>query len=491
MNRPERGQGLLDKLNQAIIVETIREQESAGPLEDKKELRQAFVRAGSPEERVALRARLLGQRQDLNAQLLHLRQWILGALLCLALLMAAGGLLTARGVLTDGRQINVLAAFFALLGVHAVSLLLWLLGLLWSLRAAPRSRGPGAWSFGQWIMRLIPAILRRRRRQAVQLLQAFHVVMRRQHLWRWLLGMMSHAVWTLALGLAFLALLFGFSFRNYQMRWETTILSPDFFDRFVAVVSWLPSRLGVTVPDAGDILQQGADVSLGASSAQSQAWAWWLLACLLIYGFLPRLLLTFFCAWRWLRGVARMPLLDLGDPVMQTSLRRFEPLQPLAQVLDPEAKAVAQRSAISSPGAQAQKQVEAMALGFELPAEIIWPPQGLPAHVCVLGNIAGSASQQDQALLALADAHPETLLLFCHSAATPDRGTARFMHELSACCDQLCMMLLTPPDRAAEQQHEQRWQQWLRAQPGLHCGFLHSWQDLPARAAEKKQLQHV
>lgn len=42
--------------------------------------------------------------------------------------------------------------------------------------------------------------------------------------------------------------------------------------------------------------------TINSSEAVRQAWAVWLVGVLLVYGVLPRLVLTAFCRWRWIRG---------------------------------------------------------------------------------------------------------------------------------------------------------------------------------------------
>lgn len=44
--------------------------------------------------------------------------------------------------------------------------------------------------------------------------------------------------------LVLLALLLAFAFHQYQLTWESTILSPAFFDAFVRVTGWLAVTAG-------------------------------------------------------------------------------------------------------------------------------------------------------------------------------------------------------------------------------------------------------
>ncbi|WP_198088025.1 DUF2868 domain-containing protein, partial [Variovorax sp. E3] len=59
---------------------------------------------------------------------------------------------------------------------------------------------------------------------------------------------------------------------------------------------------------------------------------------------------------------------------------------------------------------------------------------------------------------ALARARPRTVLLVCHAASSPDRGTERFVREVLAHCGECRLWLVGAPDTGATQ----RWLDWLR-----------------------------
>ena len=124
----------------AIVAEAVRRIEADGPLDDAAALAQAFRTRPTRGEQLLERAWLLGQRLGLPAQLARGRQAGWGVLLALALLVALTGLGLARAVLGEGRHINAVAAFVSLLGLHGLTLALWLLGLL--LPAARRAGAP-------------------------------------------------------------------------------------------------------------------------------------------------------------------------------------------------------------------------------------------------------------------------------------------------------------------------------------------------------------
>ncbi|HNK53025.1 MAG TPA: DUF2868 domain-containing protein, partial [Ottowia sp.] len=114
----------------AVLHETVRRIEDAGPLDDAQALAQAHRMPGGRGVQVLARSQLLAERLGLPAEW---ARWLrLGAavLLVLASLLALADLGLARAVLGQGRSINAVAAFVSLLGLHALTLALWLLGLL-------------------------------------------------------------------------------------------------------------------------------------------------------------------------------------------------------------------------------------------------------------------------------------------------------------------------------------------------------------------------
>lgn len=413
-------------LDAAVVVAAVARIEGDGELDDTGELLQAFHGAETRTQQVRLRAWLLGERLGLLRELSrwrHLGAWVV---LALALLLAISGLVAGRGVLAADRSINAIAAFVGLLGLHALTLLAWLLGWLWMQRSTEASGG--GWSLGRLALGLTARLPLDRGRYAPDLWLAFNALLRRERLWPWLTGALSHTIWALSLALTLVVLAFGFAFQTYRLSWETTILSVGFFQRFVQWSGVLPAALGFPVPDAEAVRAVGH--AGAADVAVQSAWAWWLMGCVAVYGVLPRLLLAALSLWRWRAGVARLQGVDMGDPVVQRIVQRLDALQPPPQVIDAEQRPPggdAPRVAQSPSGASGAP----LLVGFELPPEQAWPPlDENPAMVLASTRIAGSAAERQALLARIAADRPATLLLAVHAPSSPDRGTARFLREM-------------------------------------------------------------
>src|SRR5690606_22483961 len=113
------------------LAEIIRlREEHWGPLEDADAVRQARNAPGTLETRILMRARLLAQREGHDGLAARWRQGAVYSLLGLLAAAVIAGVASAAGALGDGsRPVNVLWALGALLGIHLLTLVLWLASL--------------------------------------------------------------------------------------------------------------------------------------------------------------------------------------------------------------------------------------------------------------------------------------------------------------------------------------------------------------------------
>lgn len=435
----------------AVITEAVKLAEAPGPLEDAQALREAAGRRADPTGRVVERARLLGRRIGLLEELERARGWAPWLLLALVALVVMAGLALAGDVLgSERRQINVVVALAALLGLHLVTLLLWLAGLLLPL-------GPFPASFGWLWLRLTARVAGGRRGQAPLLLRAATGLLGQARLLPWALGFVSHAIWTLSFAVVLAALLFALAFRSYTLSWETTILEPAFFLQSVQWLGRAPSWLGFPVPDADAVLSP-----LAAASGQ-RAWALWLTGCITVYGLLPRAALALLCAAVWARRRQGLRP-DLSAPYYQRLLARFEALAP-RQIVDADPGARPRQA--PAPLADGGSSDTLVAIGFELLPEQPWPPAGAAAAGARALRLEGSAAERRAVLDMLAQLRPRRVLVGCRAASSPDRGTERFLRDVMALCGE-CRLWLVGAEAEAGSAAGARWQAWL-ADVGLQA----------------------
>ena len=428
----------------AVITEAIRWTEQSGPLDDVQALRIAASRTADAHGQVTERALQLGERIGLQPELARARQWAPWVLLALVALIVMAGLGLAGNVVGGGeRHINVIVALVSLLGLHALTLLLWLAGLWMPLGSFNTA------SLGWIWLSLTARVAGGKRGQAPVLVRATTGLLSRAKLLPWAFGLVSHGIWSLSFAVVLAAMLFALAFRSYTLSWETTILDPDFFVRVVQVLGWAPAKLGFPVPDAATVL------AAAPGAAGQRTWALWLTGCIVVYGLLPRVALVLLSAFVWKRRrTALQP--DWREPYYRKLLARFAALAPAAIV---DADPGRRRGAMPA-GLPASELHEALfVVGFELPPDMPWPPAALPAGVATQAQrIDGSAPTRRALLDQLAHTHPRTVLLVCHAASSPDRGTERFLREVLAHCGECRLWLADAPGASATQ----RWLDWLR-----------------------------
>jgi hypothetical protein len=378
-----------------------------------------------------------------------------------------------------------MAALVTLLGWNTVMLVLWLIAL------PLKQRSSEGTPLGRVALEMAARIPFERGPHAILLVRACTAVLQQARLWPWLTGLLSHTIWTLHFVLMIVLLIFGFAFHAYQLTWESTILSPQSFERLIHFTGALPALLGFPVPDATAVLQAGHNaVALTDSDTRtySSQWAWWLISCVVTYGLLPRALLVALSFWLWRTGQGRLSQSDMADPYLRRIIARLGELEPPPEVIDPEQRVDTNQASASATAVDPSSYA---LLGFELPPEIVWPPVQLPPPSAPALSVDGSASQCDAALMRLAQMRPAVLVLVCHASSSPDRGTARFIRQsmtLAGCCA-LSLVGMSSAATAS------RWRDWLISEKFDAITFIETQQNaadwiIKTRVALQEQVSH-
>ncbi|PRA64781.1 MULTISPECIES: DUF2868 domain-containing protein [Pseudomonas] len=404
----------LTDLDKRWLTEAVRlREEHAGPLEDQEANRRARQHGGDLPTRIEQRALWLAERDGMRSALQH---WKQGARLALALLLVlavfsgAGLALAALG--DSQRPINVFWALGSLLGLNLLLLLGWALGFFFA--------GEQVATLGRLWMWLSEKFARDA--QAAHLAPALLVLLQRQKLNRWLLGLLVHGLWLVALATALVMLLILLATRRYGFVWETTILGANTFVGLTQALGALPSLLGFNVPDV-DMIRASGD-SQPALELARQAWASWLLGVLLLYGIVPRLALAALCLWRWRSGRERLQL-DLKLPGYSQLREALMPSSERLGVNDAAPEALPQ---IVRSAGEAHSD-GALLVGLELDDQRPWPP-ALPKSVSNAG-ILDSRESRNKLLEQLSRFPPARLAIACDPRRSPDRGSLALLAELA------------------------------------------------------------
>ncbi|WXL25420.1 DUF2868 domain-containing protein [Ectopseudomonas mendocina] len=439
-------------LNALWLSETIRlREEHAGLLEDSEANRRAQAQGGNLSQRIQTRALFLAERDGQSQGLAH---WLQGArlagvlLLVLAVIAGSGLAVAALG---DGqRPVNVFWALGSLLGLNWLMLLLWLLGLL--VRDSTGALG----RLWLWLSEKLA-----RDAQAAQLAPALMLLLQRQRLTRWGVGLLTHGFWLATSLSALITLLILLATRRYGFVWESTLLSSETFITLTQTIGQLPALLGFTLPDA-ELIRASGDNPLANEGAR-QIWAHWLVGVLIIYGLLPRLLLSLLCLWRWSRGTAKLEL-DLSQPGYSLLRERLQPSSERLGVCDADPGQLYQPQA----GQTGLNSDGAVLVAIELDPQRPWPP-ALPQGISDAGVI-DTREQRRQLLEQLSRFPAQRLLITCDPRRSPDRGSLALIGELARNAAATRVWLLQPPP--GEALDSQRLGDWHQALDQL--GLRHS-----------------
>ncbi len=418
----------LSPLQRLWLTETVRlREEHAGPLDDLEANRRARSSAGDLATRLQNRALWLAERDGLVSAMRHWLQGSRLALLGLAVLAIISGGGLAFAALGDGqRPVNVFWALGSLLGVNLVLLLSWLLGVMFA--------GEHGASLGRLWLWLSGKLARDAK--AAQLAPALLLLLQRQKLNRWALGTLVNGLWLLAMLSALTLMLLLMATRRYGFIWETTLLSADVFVSATRALGALPGWLGFSGPSEAMI--RASTDTLNSSEAVRQAWAVWLVGVLLVYGVLPRLVLTAFCRWRWIRGRNALQL-DLNLNGYSQLRERLMPSSERLGVND-----IAPEQLHSVEAGQTDLHTEgALIVAIELDDQHPWPPT-LPATVKDAGILDSRESRQ-KLLEQMTRFPPARLAIACDPRRSPDRGSLALIAELARSAAATRIWLLQAP----------------------------------------------
>ena len=416
------------------LAEAIRvREEREGRLDDGAALAALSTATADFETRALARARILSERLGWPERLGEWHRNARFSLLALLALAITSGAGLALAVLGDPlRPVNLIWALAGLLGMHGLSLLLWLLGMF----AAGAKPGGALGRLWLAMTRRIPTA-----KDAPELPAALTRLLPRNGLGRWLFATVSHGLWLMLLLSALLTLLTLFSLRRYGFVWETTLLDARALSFVVDVLGLVPALFGITAP--------APDSLLGAvqPDALRREWAQWLVACVLLYGVLPRAGLWLWCRARW-RAACRSLRIDLTLPDNLLLREHLMPDHASLGVSDPAPETLAEAHA---PTVRIDAEAGSALLGIELGDDLDWPPP-LDRPLKLLERI--ETRQERRAVLErLAADPPERLVIACDTRLSPDRGSFALIAELARHAGEFTVWLAQPAGGATGPRH--------------------------------------
>ncbi len=363
-----------------------------------------------------------------------------------AAIASVAGIATAHTALSapPGTPVNFHWALLGLLGVETVVLVLW---IAFALASGGQSKSPSLGGFvfavGRWLARLL-------HRDAVQvaMVRAVAAVNARGPIARWSFGTITHGLWLAFLAGALAMSLLSLSVKQVSFVWQTTILSEQSYLPATEALAALPRLVGFSTPTADDIRASRWTGHGAPPRRVSRAWAELLVASLILYGLVPRLLLFALCWFKRSRAI-RSFRLDLDLPEYQRLRERLMPPVRGKRIVDGDDEPVGD----AGPGLDAPPVIEfdgpvaLVGLEIEIPVDG-WPPASVDVDWRDLGSVDNRDDRQ-RAVGALESSPPGLVLVAVSLLTSPDRGMGGFLDKLRRAGAAPIALLLTDGKRLA------------------------------------------
>ncbi len=387
------------------------------------------------------------ERHKDSESLQWIRHWVQSArfLFLLVLVLAiVSGVSAAIGFFGgQQRSVNVIWTLIGLIGVHGLTLLMWLFA----------GRLTGGWlgraSF--WLMSHWPKPAQSNSSQTAKLSTALGTVMTNNGLGKWSLSCITHSAWLVALLATFLTILVVLSVRSYSFVLETTILSESVIVELVKGFSYLPSQLGFTVPSDQMITAALGPDQSGQSDEVRRAWASSLGGGLLVYAIIPRFLVLIWSLLRLRRAHASLRL-DLKLPGFA---ELFAAKLAANQVVDAAPTSLRKMQLQQAVDVKGDK---AALVGLELGPGLLWPPQGVRElnTILLFDDVVTTGAQQRAVLQVLRASPVRRILVMCDARLSPDRGSLQWLIDVSEYASNMALCVLNP-DRQETAGRQEIW----------------------------------
>jgi len=417
-----------------LMSEAVRhaEERNGRRRDDETALKLAALAGSRPDARLVARARALPGGEAVQADISRLRGLMARLAVLLVGLGLAAGWLAARAGISE-REVDILLISFTLLGFPSLMLVIWFVFLLASFRGKTRAGVLGR-LLTAGLVRLSPRLLSSP--LAAEVTRA-GVGLLRTPFGRWYLSTLSHLFWLAYTGGALLTLIIFFSIVQYDLSWGTTLLRDETIIAMIHAAGALPSALGIMPqPDPAWI---AAGREGGLAGTERATWAQFLLALVVVYGAVPRMVLGLICVG--MAGVAARGLeLDRKQP-------GYLRLMPLLNPAQATSSAQGQPPVLPPPRPRrlAKKPAgPAILIGIELQRpDPDWPPAIPGIELRTLGR-ADRRSQRQELLAALSalSRPPPALIVICSMLRTPDSGTAELLNRLADAADSALILVL-------------------------------------------------
>lgn len=423
-----------------LLTETVRLREEREGRSRDDEAANALARTAHNGlgQRLAVRAAALPGADGIRVDIARLIRLVRNLSLMVLVLATVFGMLAARASIAQ-RHVDILLATASLLALPTLMLVLWIVLML----SGRKQTGSGSLT-GHVVRRALswlgPKLLNGE--HAVEVTLAGSRALG-TGFGRWLLSTLAHAFWSVYLLSALAALTFFFSVAQYDLIWGTTLLTDEAVVRLVRMMAAPPAWLGLIPPPEAQWILGGRE---GDLLPEARAlWAQFLMAMVLVYGLLPRLILLAVCGL--MAGLSGQRL------VLDTSLPGYLRLSRTLRHSREQATEYGQAPSIA-PARRRQPPAnpagEPVLIGLELEIDD-WPPTipGISTRCIGQANDRAGKASILAALDALS-APPPALLVCCSLLRTPDAAAERFINDAADRARTIPVLMLVEADRLVE-----------------------------------------
>lgn len=348
------------------------------------------------------------------AQFSMLKRYFNHAIILLMMFCALLGFMAVPPAfsITQSNQANIFWLFIILLGFHILNLAVWTLTMLATMKQQANGKG--------LLLSLLIFINNKVSKHShidKNISAAYLHWQCPNHTNKWLISGLSHGAWGCYLLAGWIMTLLLLLTNQINFVWETTLLSDVVFIQLTQTLSVIPQWLGISLPNQFDILASRVDL-VSQTAATRRHWANFLLASIMIYGVLPRILLCLFCLSIYRVKRALLPL-STQEKIIQNRYR--QPESQSRHIIDSEHNAHA-KIANTQPLERHSTLCESSFLQHWALFEwsIATPTQLDSARSLTLLN-----NREEQAQF-LASTHDDPMYLLVNAQQSPDRGTRRF-----------------------------------------------------------------
>lgn len=403
-------------------------------------------------ERLLNRAHYLIHDNHLDTVLQQPKKLFMRASRIILAIAAILGGLAAVNATGDASTLNIYWLLVVLLGFNFFSMLLWGAGITLGIQGL--SSGVAA-----QLVRWLPFQFKRKEKDSLGMLaaRAWWETCLFGRVGKWRVSVLTHQFWLIYLSAGIGTLVLLMLAKQYDFVWGTTLLPESSLPELTQFLATPLQLIGLASPDNQQIM--ASRIGAGIQDAVIRnAWAEFLVGALIIYGVLPRLILTLF-TFLMLKLSEYRYKLDLYLPYYVTLRQSLIANEFVASVIDHDPGIVQEQPIRIADDRQIRHfPMEVLAIGIELDNHIIWP-KGL---VCQ-ENVADQETLMRVVEMIKQSKHP--LLVGVAAHRLPDRGVQRIIKKLVALTSSQVWLVLLQNNAAipVTESRKQAWFQLARA----------------------------